>query len=166
MNTNIRDATSDDASAISVLVQSSFKKFVAPDWEPTAQESLLTDTSAEKLAARVSESSIVLVHEEQAQILGVILLPRPNLVQLCFVAPGHTRKGIGRALWEAARTRIEMQFPDVKTVELNSSPSAVSAYQAWGFYPISEQFSRRGSVAMRMACWLPGRALAGSQVAG
>lgn len=29
-------------------------------------------------------------------MLGVILLPRSTVVQLCFVASGHLGKGIGR----------------------------------------------------------------------
>ena len=48
-------------------------------------------------------------------------------------------------------------------VELNSSPYAVPAYRALGFFPISEPFRRQGAVATRMACWLPGRALARAQ---
>jgi len=165
MNSLIRDATLEDAPALSELVHASFRTYVASDWEPIAQESLLTDTSAEKLAARIAESVVVLVHEEAGSILGVILLPRPTLVQLCFVAPGHIGRGIGRSLWEAARARIEERSPEVKTVELNSSPYALAAYKALGFYPISEQFLRGGTVATRMACWLPGRALAKAQSA-
>jgi GNAT superfamily N-acetyltransferase len=159
----IRDATPEDAAAVSELVHASFRAHVAADWEMVAQETLLTDTSAEKLAARIAESVIVLVHEEAGAILGVIQLPRPTLVQLCFVAPGHVGRGIGRSLWEAARTRLEERFPEVKTVELNSSPYAVAAYKALGFYPISEPFHRGGAVATRMACWLPARALARAQ---
>ena len=159
MSPIVRDAHPEDATAVSELVQSSFRAYVAPDWEPVAQESLLADTSAEKLAARMAESAIVLVHEDAGQILGVILLPRPTLVKLCFVAPGHVGKGIGWSLWEAARARIDQRFPEAKTIELNASPYAVAAYKAWGFYPISEAFVRGGAVATRMACWLPGRGM-------
>lgn len=165
MNSPIRDATPEDAQAVSELVHASFRAHVAADWEPVAQDALLRDTSAEKLAARIAESVVVLVHEEANGLLGVILMPRPTLVQLCFVAPGHLGKGIGRSLWEAARARLEEQFPEVKTVELNSSPYAVAAYKALGFYPISEPFLRGGAVATRMACWLPGRALVRAQSA-
>ena len=165
LNARIRDGSPEDAAAVSELVRSSFGAYVAADWAPGAQLSLLADTSAEKLATRIAESVIVLVHEERGCILGVILLPRPTLVQLCFVAPGYLGKGIGRSLWEGARARIEERFPEVKTVELNSSPYAVAAYKALGFYSISEPFVRDGAVATRMACWLPGRALAGVQSA-
>ena len=104
-----------------------------------------------------------MVCEDGSQIIGVLVMPRPSLVQLFFVVPGHLRRGIGRTLWEAARTHIEAQHPEVKTVELNATPYAVAAYRALGFFPISEPFRRKGAVATRMACWLPGRALAQSQ---
>ncbi|MEO5669461.1 MAG: GNAT family N-acetyltransferase, partial [Ramlibacter sp.] len=78
---------------------------------------------------------------------------------LFFVAPGHLHRGIGRTLWEGARTYLEERHPETKTVELTSSPYALPAYKALGFFPISEPFHRGGAIATRMACWLPGRAL-------
>ena len=159
MNLPIRSASPSDASAISQLVQSSFRAFVAPDWEEEAQNSFYSETTPEKLAARLAESTFAAVYQEDAKVIGVILLPRPNLVQLCFVATTHLRRGIGGALWESARTHLETNLPECKTVELNASPYAVEAYKAMGFFPISKQYRRRGWVATRMACWLPGRAL-------
>lgn len=78
MNPFIRDATPEDALAVSELVHASFRAHIATGWEPVAREMLLANTSAEKLAVRISESVIVLVHEEAGSILGVILLPRPT----------------------------------------------------------------------------------------
>ena len=150
-------------SSISKLVQEGFISHVAPDWEASAQESFLRDTTAEKLTGPIAAATFAAVYEDEGQVLGVISLPRPNLVQLFFVAPSHLRKGIGRALWEAARTHIEERYPEVKTIELNSSPYAVATYKALGFFPISEPFRRKGSVATRMACWLPGSALERAQ---
>ena len=163
MNTVLREASADDASSISEVVQAGFSAHVAPDWELSAQQDFLRDTTAEKLAASISEAAFVAVCEGGGQVLGVIAMPRPNLVQLFFVAPGHLRCGIGRSLWEAARSHIEERYPDVTTVELNSTPYAVPAYRALGFFPISEPFRRKGAVATRMACWLPSRALARAQ---
>lgn len=163
MSNHLRQANPNDASAISEVVQAGFLAHVAPDWALSAQHDFLRDTTAEMLAARIAESALVTVYEDDGQVVGVIALPRPTLIQLFFVAPGHLRRGIGKSLWEAARTHIEERHPEVKTVELNSSPYAVSAYKALGFYPISEPFRRKGAVATRMACWLPGRALARAQ---
>ena len=159
MDTHLRQAGPDDASAISALVQAGFMEHVAPDWESSARQDFLRETATEKLAAKIAEAAFGAVYEDGGQMLGVIFMPRPTLVQLLFVAPGHLRSGIGRTLWEAARTHLDEQYPEVSTVELNSSPYALPAYKALGFFPISERFRRRGAVATRMACWLPGRLL-------
>jgi len=159
MSTHLREAKADDASAISELVQAGFIEHIAPDWESSAQRSFLEDTGADRMASLVSEAAVCLVCEQQGRLVGVIFLPRPTLVQLFFVAPGHLRQGIGQALWSAVRIRLEQQHPEVKTVELNSSPFALNAYKALGFFPISKPFRRKGAIATRMACWLPGKAL-------
>ena len=159
MSMHSRDAEAADASAVSELVQAGFIEYVAPDWDSSAQRAFLEDTGAAQMASLISEASVCLVGEQQRRLVGVIFLPRPTLVQLFFVAPGHLRLGIGKALWNAARTRLEQQHPEVKTVELNSSPYALDAYRALGFFPISKPFRRKGAVATRMACWLPGKAL-------
>jgi predicted N-acetyltransferase YhbS len=162
MNSPIRTASTDDAVAISQLVHRSFRAHVGPDWDKEAHESFYRETTSEKLAARVADSTFAAVYEEDGRIVGVILLPRPNLVQLCFVATTHLRRGIGSLLWGAARAHLEANLPEVKTVELNASPYAVEAYKAMGFFPISKQYRRRGWVATRMACWLPDRDLRGA----
>jgi len=156
---HLRHAVTGDALAISDLVQAGFIQHIAPDWEPSAQEDFLAENQADKLSLKISEAALCLVYEHGSRLLGVVFLPRPTLVQLFFVAPGHLRNGIGRALWNAVRTHLEERHPEVKTVELNSSPYALAAYKALGFFPISKPFRRRGAVATRMACWLPGKAL-------
>jgi GNAT superfamily N-acetyltransferase len=163
MNTKLRQAHPNDALAISELVQATFIEHIAPDWELSARRDFLEDTVADKLAPKIGEAAVCWVCEQAGDIVGVIFMPRPTLVQLFFVAPGHLRQGIGRELWRAARAHVEERHPEVKTVELNASPYALAAYQALGFFPISRPFRRNGAVATRMACWLPGRALEQAQ---
>jgi GNAT superfamily N-acetyltransferase len=159
MNRYVRQAETEDALAISKLVQAGFMAHIASDWEPSARQSFLEDTEASKLAPKLAEAAVCLVCEEGGQLVGVMFLPRPTLVQLLFVAPDHERKGVARALWSAVREHLQEKHPEVTTVELNSSPYAVAAYEALGFFPISRPFKRKGAVATRMACWLPGQAL-------
>ena len=159
MNSPVRIATSEDAPAISSLVQCSFRAHVAPDWDPEAQDSFYSETTPEKIAAVINSATFAAVYEEERNVVGVVVLTRPNLVQLCFVATTHLRRGVGKSLWKAARSHLDANLPEVKTVELNASPYAVAAYTAMGFFPISKQYRRRGWVATRMACWLPNQGL-------
>lgn len=141
------------------VVHASFKQLVAPDWGPQAVHEFLRDTSSAKLSELLPGADFVAVCEDQGRVVGLLLMPRPTLVQLFFVAPSHVGRGVGRALWEAAREHLEGSRPEARTVELNATPYALPAYKALGFYPISEPFFRNGAVATRMACWLPGRGL-------
>jgi len=159
MNLQLRHATAADASAISSLVCAGFDQHIAQDWEPQAQRHFFEENQPDKLRSKIADASLCLVCERGAELLGVIFLPRPTLVQLFFVAPGHLRSGIGRELWSVVRAELEQHHPDVRTVELNSSPYGVAVYKALGFFPISQPFKRKGAVATRMACWLPGKAL-------
>jgi RimJ/RimL family protein N-acetyltransferase len=159
MNIRLRHATSADASAISALVCAGFSQHIAQDWQLQAQRHFFEENQADKLRSKLADAALCLLCEQETQLLGVIFLPRPSLVQLFFVAPGHLRNGIGRKLWSAVRVELEQHHPEVKTVELNSSPYAVSVYKALGFFPISKPYRRNGAVATRMACWLPGDSL-------
>ena len=163
MDPPLRHATVADASAISALVCAGFNQQIAADWEPQAQRHFYAENQADKLVSKIAEASLCLVFEQGTELLGVIFLPRPTLVQLFFVAPGHLRRGIGRKLWRAVRAELEQHHPDVRTVELNSSPYAVGVYEALGFFPISKPYRRKGAVPTRMACWLPGQSLASAQ---
>jgi ribosomal protein S18 acetylase RimI-like enzyme len=160
MDISLRTAKQADAPAVSALVQRVFGEFVALDWEPPAREVFATESSPERLVQLLAEPAFASVAEAGERLIGFILLPTPNLLSLLFVDSSAHRQGIATALWQAARAHLEAAYPAVKTVELNSSPYAIAAYKALGFYPISESFRRGGCVATRMACWLPGRALA------
>ena len=133
---------------------------MAPDWEAEAQRVFMAESSPEHLASLIPTAAFSAVAESHGQLVGFILLPTPSLVGFLFVEQTFLRQGIAKDLWESARKHIESEFSDVKTVELNSTAYAVSAYKALGFYPISAPFRRGGCLATRMACWLPGQALA------
>ena len=165
MKYTVRPTQSSECESVSALVQRGFSQFIAPDWEASAVSTFTAETSGECIRKLIETAAFHAVAEAAGQLLGFILMPNPSSVGLLFVSPDHLRTGIARELWQSARRHIEAEFNTIKTVELNSSPYAVSAYKALGFYPISEPFHRRGCVATRMACWLPGEALGASKSA-
>jgi GNAT superfamily N-acetyltransferase len=155
----IRTAKTTDAVAMAELVQETFNQFVAPEWEPQARTAFMTQSSSERFTALIPEAAFAAIAEAKGELIGVILLPTPSLLGFLFVRANWHRRGVASQLWESARAHLESEHPEIKTVELNSSPYAVAAYKALGFYPISQPFRRGGCLATRMACWLPGRAL-------
>jgi GNAT superfamily N-acetyltransferase len=159
MSPKLVTAAPDMAEPVSRLVHASFSELAAGDWEPSASERLLSETSPEEMAALLEAPAFAAAEVWAEQFVGFILMPRPALLSMLFVHPQHLRQGVARRLWEAARAHIEVAFPEVKTVELNATPYAFNAYRALGFFPISNQFTRRGCKITRMACWLPARGL-------
>jgi GNAT superfamily N-acetyltransferase len=159
MKYEIRSLTNAHAADASALIRESFLALAAADWHVDAQRAFLEATAPEPIAQRLTTMTFAAGAFSDGGIAGVIFMPSPGLLGLLFVHPRWLRLGIGQALWEAARAHIEARFPEVNTVELNATPYAVHFYISVGFVPISSQFELEGRRAIRMACWLPARAL-------
>jgi GNAT superfamily N-acetyltransferase len=154
----IHALTQAHAAEASEVVQESFLALATTGWHPNAQRSFLEATAAAALQDKLSSMTFAAGAFFDVGIVGVILMPSPSLLGLLFVRPRWLRLGIGRTLWESARTHIEAGFPEVGTVELNATPYAVPFYKSVGFVPISSEFECEGRRAIRMACRLPARA--------
>ena len=156
---SIRAVNPNEATAISAMVQQSFLKLAAESWEVEAQQRFLAEAGPEALGGKISAAAYAIGAFFGDQIVGFLLMPVPTRLGMLFVHPSRLRQGIGTKLWESARTQLESEFPEVRTVELNATPYSVEFYRATGYVPISAQFIRSGARAIRMACWLPARAL-------
>ncbi|MEO3691203.1 GNAT family N-acetyltransferase [Roseateles paludis] len=146
-----------DAAASADLTRAAFLCHIAQDWQPEAQERFLSEMSTATLQADIEGACFTAGAFEGLQLIGFILLPRPNFVRLLFVDSDHMGRGLGRQLWEAARTHLEAHHPTTGTVELNASPFALGFYRRLGFAPLSAEYTLKGSRVTRMACWLPAR---------
>jgi GNAT superfamily N-acetyltransferase len=156
----LRRVGTSDAERISQLVHASFLGLAAADWEPNAVKTFLAESSPQGLAAALQAPAYAAAEFLDEKPIGFLLMPKPSALAMLFVHPAHLRRGIARRLWESARSFIGAEHPEVETVEANSTPYALGAYQSLGFAPISTEFRRAGCRAVRVACWLPGRALA------
>jgi GNAT superfamily N-acetyltransferase len=159
MEFSVLPLTQADADAASQVARESFSRFVAPDWEANACEHFFAHSTPEVMHDSLQSPAYAAGAFTGASLVGFILMPQPSFVRMLFVRPAAVQQGVGRRLWECARAHIEQSFPEVVTVELNSSPHATSFYRRLGFVPISAEYRREGSRATRMACWLPARAL-------
>ena len=155
----VRVVSAADAELASELVQLSFMELAAGDWEPSARQVFLGESSPRALRAALQSPAYAAGAFSAGAMVGFILLPKPSLLSMLFVHPGFLRRGVAKQLWEQARAHIETTFTEIKTVELNATPNAFHFYRSVGFVPLSAEFMRGGCRATRMACWLPARAL-------
>ena len=159
MNLTIRPLQASDAEAASLMALDSFERYIAESWSPTACDEYRALVSWQGLSKSLEECACSVGAFDDQRLVGFLLMPRANLIQMFFVDPDLVGRGIGRNLWLQARREIEAKFPDVKTIELNASPYAVGFYRSMGFAPISKEFTSKGFRATRMACWLAAQAL-------
>lgn len=159
MKYEIHPLTNAHAAEASAAIQESFLGLAAADWRPDARRVFIEATAPAGLQNKLGTMTFAAGAFSGDGIAGVVVMPSPRLVGLLFVRPRFARMGVGRALWESARTHIEAKFPEVDTIELNATPYAVPFYKSVGFVAISSEFERDGQRAVRMACWLPARAL-------
>jgi GNAT superfamily N-acetyltransferase len=159
MNPAIRELQSTDAESVSALSLASFERYIAGSWSSSACAEYRTLVSAPVLSKSIESCAYAVGAFNDQRLVGFLLLPRPNLIQMFFVAPESVRQGIGSCLWRYARDEVEVRFPEARTIELNASPYALAFYRSLGFVPISKEFESKGFRATRMACWLAARAL-------
>ena len=148
-----------DAPQASRLVQRSFSELAGPDWSPEARAAFLEGSLPSALAGKIRDATYSAGAFQGERMLGFLLMTTPRLLGMLFVEPAAVRRGIGRSLWELARANLEAFHPEVKTVELNTTPYAFQFYRSLGFVALSREFVIDGCRATRMACWLPGRSL-------
>jgi GNAT superfamily N-acetyltransferase len=154
-----RMANANDAEQASRLVHASFRALAAHDWSPEATEAFRAGSTPDRLREKIAGAAYAAVAQSAEQTVGFLLMPSPAMLGMLFVHPAWSLRGIGRRLWEGARAHVEVEFPGIKTIELNATPFALSFYRSLGFAPISAPFVVNGARAIRMACWLPARAL-------
>jgi GNAT superfamily N-acetyltransferase len=150
-----RKPDSKEMPAVSNLVCASFNRLVSADWSPTACETFREGVSAENLVRAFDAAFFGEICVLGEEIAGVVLFPTARLVALSFVATERARLGIASALMAHGIREVRHRQPDVSVVCLNATRNAFPFYMSQGFSPISPEFQHNGTVATRMALWLP-----------
>jgi len=141
----IRSVTPEELPQALALVERVFMQFEAPDYSEEGVNtfrSLLQD--AEKMAALTMYGAFA-----EGMIAGVLAMRGVSHISLFFVESAMQGKGIGRALFSAARAGCPS---DLMTV--NSSPYAVEIYKRLGFVPLSDEQVKDGIRFTPMKCLL------------
>lgn len=155
----IRPVRPSEVASASALVRESFARLASDDWDDEARQRFLDGCDPDSLGRKIAAATYSAGAFRGDRLLGFLLMPSPTALGMLFVHPNSLRQGIATALWESARFRLKTGFPEVTTVELNSTPFALGFYRTLGFVPLSAEFIREGARAVRMACWLPAREL-------
>ncbi len=129
----IRDMQPDEAGAVAALVQASFARFVAPEFDALGIENFCRFATANQIALRQTHGFKTLIAEQDGQICGMAQFRPPAHVLMLFVESRYHGRGIARRLLDEGVAHLCAQNPSVQMITVNSSPHAVPAYERLGF---------------------------------
>ncbi|HEV3051256.1 MAG TPA: GNAT family N-acetyltransferase [Longimicrobium sp.] len=129
----IREARVEDAEAISALILSLARYFLADPHQPEAATAFLATLDSAAMAQRLADERYRYhVAEADGVVAGVVGVRDADHLYHLFVAERFHGRGIGARLWDAAQRQARAQGnPGRFTV--NSSLYAVPVYERMGF---------------------------------
>ncbi len=110
------------------LVERVFMAFEAPEYSDEGVQTFLTFIRDLAAVSTLTFYGAL----ENGVILGVIAMRANSHITLFFVDAAQQGRGVGRALFEAAKSSCRAE-----RMTVNSSPYAVEIYRHLGFLPIS-----------------------------
>lgn len=141
----VRPLRLEDLEAVSRLCLEAFSASVAaslPEQGIATFQQLITP---ESFTRRMQEDNLMLVHENNGQLQGMIELKEGRHLAMLFVDPACQRQGVGRTLLLAA-----LQQARVETITVKASLTSVGAYQRYGFELAGEVGEAAGLVYQPM----------------
>jgi ribosomal protein S18 acetylase RimI-like enzyme len=130
---NIRELKTGEEILVFNLIQEVFYQFIAPLYDQKGIDEFLRYIDPELLKTRLKSNHFGLVAETKSDFVGFLEVRNFSHISLLFISRHFQRKGIAIKLLNEALASISQNAPDIKEITVNSSPNAVSAYQAMGF---------------------------------
>lgn len=135
---DIRMMKDDECGEVSRLLRACFEWLADREgFNATQRDFLLNQRSSEQTVREEARTRPHLVACENGAILGMVVV-NGNEISRLYVHPKHHRRGVGRALFEAAVNRIrEAGFTEVKLGALVDG--AVAFYKAMGMSVVGHE---------------------------
>jgi len=129
---HIREATREDAAAISALILPLAETYIAHEFSPEGARTLLAFMQPHAIEGYITSGMRYHVVEQHGMLAGVVAVRNNGHLFHLFVAEAFQGRGLARRLWEVARkAACEAGNPGEFTV--NSSTAAVGMYHKLGF---------------------------------
>jgi GNAT superfamily N-acetyltransferase len=126
---HLRPASDADFPALAHLLHDLACAFITPAMAPEVAATFLRENDEAALRAYRARGHVFTVAEIDGALAGFIAIRPPAHLFHLFVDARWHRRGVGRALWEAASAAVGT----AAAFTVNSSPYAVPAYEALGF---------------------------------
>lgn len=130
------------------MVDRGFNAYVRDDFTPDGVNEFYR--AMRDMVFNQPSDHFILVAESAGQIVGMIDVKANNHVSIFFVEPSRMGEGIGRGLLAHAIILCQQAKPDLKEIEVHSSPWAVPVYGKLGFSPTGPEQEQCGIRYTRM----------------
>jgi GNAT superfamily N-acetyltransferase len=128
----IRPIEGSDIETVAALLAQLASAYILPGFERPARESFLAKNGPTAIRGFIADGFRYHVAELDGRIVGFVGVRGNSHLYHLFVATPVQRRGIGRALWEAARLACEASGHR-GPFTVNASDNAVPVYERWGF---------------------------------
>ena len=132
-DTTYRVMQTEDVGNVSVLVNSVFDTYIAPQYTPQGKSEFRKYTESEAFLERIDQGHFVIIAVREDVLVGMIEMRENNHVSLLFVAEAFQRQGVSRVLLEEATTHARSLGAELERITVNSSRYGVPVYEALGF---------------------------------
>ncbi len=149
----IREATIEDALAISNLIRPLAEQYIADEFSPEGAANLLASLDADAIEGYFTAGYEYHVAEEDGVLVGVVGVRDNSHLYHLFVADDSCGRGLARELWRVARGACR-EAGNSGHFAVNSSKFAVGMYRNFGFLGAGPPQTRCGvtSIPMTLAC--------------
>lgn len=130
------------------MVDRGFNTYVQDDFTPDGVKEFYR--AIRYMIFNQPSDHFILVAESEGRIVGMIDVKANHHISIFFVEPSCMGKGLGRSLLTRAITLYQKEKPDLKEIEVHSSPWAVPVYSKLGFSPDGPEQEQRGIRYTRM----------------
>jgi len=134
----ISDLTAHEIPAAYKLVCDVFDAFVASDYSELGRETFYQLVTKEYLAYLHKRNGFSLIAKAKNKIVGILSVRDTNHITLFFVDKEYQHQGIGKQLFDAAKSKIKSIYSQTRIIDVHSSPYAEKIYGALGFVKMDE----------------------------
>ena len=135
-----RPAVDADFPALAHLLHGLAREFITPAMAPEVAATFLRENDVAALRANRERGHVFTIAEIDGALAGYCAIRPPAHLFHLFVDARWHRRGVGRALWQAA---LATAGPAAQFI-VNASPYAVPAYEALGFCCIGAPQTHNG----------------------
>jgi len=143
---SIREMRQGEETLISEFVEAVFARVVAPQFMKEGQDEFRSYIKPSAMAERRRAGNHFLLVAETLDkisgLAGIIEVKGCDHISLFFVDTSLQGKGVGRALLLQAIEKCKKQGS--KSLTVNSAPSAIPAYEHFGFVRLDEEQLKHG----------------------